>query len=157
MRVGMGFDMHRLVCGRELWLGGVKIPYALGLAGHSDADVLLHAIIDSLLGAASMPDIGRLFPDDDESYRGISSLILLSQAWDMVRAKGYRVVNIDSVIVAERPKLAPYIDEMKQQIARVLRVGADQVGIKAKTSEGLGPVGIGEGIAAYAVSAIEIS
>ncbi|HHY46964.1 MAG TPA: 2-C-methyl-D-erythritol 2,4-cyclodiphosphate synthase [Firmicutes bacterium] len=155
MRVGIGFDVHRLVHGRELWLGGIKIPYHLGLEGHSDADVLLHAIADSLLGAASMEDLGRLFPDNDETYRGISSLILLSRVMDRIRARGYSIVNIDSVVIAERPKLAPYIDDMKREISGALQIAPDRVGIKAKTSEGLGPTGIGEGIAAYAVSAIE--
>lgn len=150
MRVGTGYDVHRLVEGRPLILGGVQIPYDKGLSGHSDADVLLHAIMDALLGAVGKGDIGRHFPDRDLQYRGISSLELLERVMEMVRELGFKVVNIDSVVMAEEPKLAPYTDEMVQKIASVLEVSPFAVNIKATTTEGLGCIGRGEGIAAQA-------
>lgn len=151
MRVGMGYDVHRLVEGRKLILGGVEIPFAMGLLGHSDADVLLHAVKDALLGAAGLGDIGRHFPDTDQEYRGISSLILLKKVGDMLKERGYLTNNIDAVVVAERPKLAPYIKEMQVNIAKVLEIPVDRVNVKATTTEGLGFTGIGQGIAAHAV------
>ncbi|HHY97935.1 MAG TPA: 2-C-methyl-D-erythritol 2,4-cyclodiphosphate synthase [Firmicutes bacterium] len=155
IRAGIGFDVHRLEEGRELWLGGIKIPYHKGLMGHSDADVLLHALADSLLGAAAMPDLGQLFPDTDPKYEGISSLELLSNVWARIRSSGYRVLNVDMVIIAEEPRIAPYIGDMKKKIAGVLQVSQDQVGIKAKTAEKLGAIGDLRGIEAYAVCVLE--
>jgi len=150
-RVGNGYDVHRLVDGRKLILGGVEIPYEKGLLGHSDADVLVHSIMDALLGACGESDIGKHFPDTDSTYKGISSLVLLGKVGDILYAKGYTIGNIDSIIVAERPKLATHIDEMKKRISGILKVEMDCVGIKATTTEGLGFAGKGEGIAAYAV------
>lgn len=152
MRVGFGYDVHRLVEGRPLVLGGINIPYEKGLLGHSDADVLTHAIMDALLGAAGAGDIGRHFPDSDLQYQGISSLDLLSRVRDILQEKGLNVVNIDSVIVAQKPKLAPYMDGMTLNVAESLGVNPSQVNVKATTTEGLGFAGIGEGIAAYAVA-----
>jgi len=151
LRVGTGYDVHRLVKGRPLILGGVEIPFEFGLCGHSDADVLVHAVIDALLGAASLGDIGRHFPDSDEKYRGISSLKLLDIVVSMLGEKGLKVGNVDAVIVAQRPKLAPYIQEMAANIAGVLGVSAGKVNVKATTTEGLGYIGSGQGIAAQAV------
>jgi len=156
MRVGFGYDVHRLVAGRALVLGGVTIPYELGLLGHSDADVLLHAIKDALLGAAGEGDIGRHFPDTDPEYQGISSLILLDRVGEILAAKGYLINNIDSTIVAQRPKLAPFIAEMCANIANTLGIDASAVNVKATTTEGLGFTGTGEGIAAYAVATLAI-
>lgn len=155
MRTGIGYDVHRLAPERELILGGVHIEYELGLLGHSDADVLCHAVMDALLGAAGLPDIGRLFPDSDPAYAGADSLKLLAQVAERVQAAGFSIGNVDGVIVAQRPKLAPYIDRMRENIARVLGVGAGAVGVKATTTEGLGFAGAGEGIAAYAVALLE--
>ena len=155
MRIGQGYDVHRLVEGRDLVLGGVKIPYEKGLLGHSDADVLLHAIADALLGAAALGDIGRHFPDTDERFKGVDSMKLLAEVVRLVREKGYRVGNVDATIVAQAPKLAPYIEEMTENIARVLGVGKDQVNVKATTEERLGFTGSGEGMSAYAVAGIE--
>lgn len=154
MRVGFGYDVHRLTAGRELILGGVVIPYDRGLLGHSDADVLLHAIKDALLGAAGEGDIGRHFPDSDPQYQGISSLVLLERVGHILAAKGYRLNNIDSTIVAQRPKLAPFIEEMRANIARTLGLEKSAVNVKATTTEGLGFTGAGEGIAAYAVATV---
>lgn len=154
-RIGTGYDVHRLVEGRRLILGGVEIPYAKGLLGHSDADVLLHAICDSLLGAVGLGDIGRHFPDMDERYRGISSLSLLSKVGRLIEEKGFRVNNIDATVVAEQPKIARHIPAMVANIARALGMDETAINIKATTTEGLGFAGRGEGIAAYAVSAIE--
>lgn len=150
MRVGIGFDVHRLVESRPLIIGGVTIPYHLGLQGHSDADVLLHAIADGLLGAAGLGDIGMHFPDTDPQYLGISSMTLLSDVKQKIMKAGFDVNNVDAVIVAQQPKMAPYIPEMKLNIARVLEVGAQAVNIKATTTERLGFTGRGEGIAAWA-------
>ncbi len=153
-RIGNGYDVHKLVEGRKLTIGGLEIPYEKGLLGHSDADVLVHAIMDALLGACGEPDIGSHFPDSDVSYKGISSLVLLEKVRDIVRAKGYGIANIDSIIVAERPKLAPYIDGMKEKLSGALKLDKGLIGIKATTSEGLGFTGTGEGIASYAVASI---
>ena len=154
-RFGMGYDVHRLVEGRKLILGGVEIPWEKGLLGHSDADVLLHAIADALLGAAALGDIGRHFPDTDERFKGADSMKLLAEVGRLVREKGYRVGNVDATIVAQAPKLAPHIEEMTENIARVLGVGKDQVNVKATTEERLGFTGSGEGMSAYAVAGIE--
>ncbi len=151
IRIGNGYDIHRLVAERPLILGGVKIPHELGLLGHSDADALTHAIMDAMLGALSLGDIGHYFPPTDPKWAGADSLVLLSQVQTLVKANGFRVGNIDSVIVAERPKLKPHISAMRDRLADVLELKPDQIGIKATTNEKLGPVGREEGIAAYAV------
>lgn len=153
-RVGNGYDVHKLAEGRKLILGGVEIAYGKGLLGHSDADVLIHSIMDALLGACGESDIGNHFPDNDMSYKGISSLVLLEKVKGILCNKGYRIANIDSIIVAEKPKLSPYIDEMKEKISDILQLDKDCIGIKATTSEGLGFTGRGDGIAAYAVAGI---
>lgn len=150
MRIGTGYDVHRMTEGRELVLGGVKIPCERGLLGHSDADVLVHAVMDALLGAAALGDIGRHFPDSDEKYRGISSLKLLEQVGALVQQEHYIVGNIDATIIAQRPKLAPFIELMRDNIAAVLGISRSQVNVKATTEEGLGFTGSGEGIAAQA-------
>ncbi|WP_371376707.1 2-C-methyl-D-erythritol 4-phosphate cytidylyltransferase [Sporomusa aerivorans] len=154
IRSGIGYDVHRLVAERKLILGGVDIPYDQGLDGHSDADVLLHAIKDALLGAAALGDIGRHFPDSDDRYKGISSLKLLAEVGNILAAHGYAINNIDATIVAQRPKLAPYIMRMNQNIAEILGLNSNQVNIKATTTEGLGFAGQGQGIAAYATATI---
>lgn len=153
-RVGTGYDVHRLVEGRPLILGGVEIPHVLGLEGHSDADVLLHAIADALLGAAALGDIGQHFPDTDERWRGADSLELLGQVARLVAGAGYRVGNVDATVVLERPKLRPHIDAMRGNVARALGIGVDQVSVKATTSERLGFVGTGAGAAAHAVCSL---
>jgi 2-C-methyl-D-erythritol 2,4-cyclodiphosphate synthase len=154
LRFGIGYDVHRLVTGRELILGGVSIPYEKGLEGHSDADVLAHAIMDALLGAAGQGDIGRHFPDTDAKYKGISSLMLLERVMEIVSEAGFQVNNIDSIIVAQRPKLAPYISTMAENLAGAMRVPVSAVNVKATTTEGLGFTGSGEGIAAHAVAGL---
>lgn len=154
-RFGMGYDVHRLVEGRKLILGGVEVPYEKGLLGHSDADVLLHAITDALLGAAALGDIGRHFPDTDPRFEGADSRKLLRHAMGMLKEKGYEVGNVDATIVAQRPKLAPYIEKMRDNIAEDLGVEKDQVNVKATTEEKLGFTGSGEGMSAYAVAGIE--
>lgn len=151
MRIGTGYDVHRLTDGRKLIIGGVDIPYEKGLLGHSDADVLLHAIMDALLGAAAMGDIGKHFPDSDPEYEGISSILLLKKVSGMISEKLYFIENIDATIIAQAPKMRPYIDEMRQNVAAALDISADQVNIKATTEEGLGFTGEGLGIAAQAV------
>lgn len=151
MRIGTGYDVHRLVPERDLIVGGVKIPYEKGLLGHSDADVLLHAIMDALLGAAALGDIGLHFPDNDPAYKGISSLLLLKKTGELLLEKGYLIENIDSVIIAQEPKMRPYIEEMRKNIADVLEIEVEQVNVKATTEEGLGFTGAKEGIAASAV------
>ncbi len=151
MRIGTGYDVHRLVPERDLIVGGVKIPYEKGLLGHSDADVLLHAIMDALLGAAALGDIGLHFPDNDSAYKGISSLLLLKKTGELLLEKGYLIENIDSVIIAQEPKMRPYIEEMRKNIADVLEIEVEQVNVKATTEEGLGFTGAKEGIAASAV------
>ncbi|HLU77170.1 MAG TPA: 2-C-methyl-D-erythritol 2,4-cyclodiphosphate synthase [Burkholderiales bacterium] len=155
MRIGQGFDVHALVSGRPLIIGGVTIPYDRGLAGHSDADVLLHAVTDALFGAAGLGDIGRHFPDTDEKYRGADSRVLLREAAARVRAAGYRVCNIDATVIAQAPKMAPHIEAMARNIAEDVGIDAACVNIKAKTTERLGFTGRGEGIAAEAVTLIE--
>ena len=154
-RFGMGYDVHRLVEGRRLILGGVAVPYEKGLLGHSDADVLLHAIADALLGAAALGDIGRHFPDTDPRYAGADSGVLLARVRELIEEKGYRVGNIDATVVAQRPKLMAYIPQMVTNIARILAVPEDAVNVKATTEETLGVTGSGEGIAAHAVCLIE--
>jgi 2-C-methyl-D-erythritol 2,4-cyclodiphosphate synthase len=154
-RFGFGYDIHRFTPDRKLILGGVEIPSALGLLGHSDADVLLHAICDALLGAAALGDIGQRFPDTDSQFKGISSLNFLASTRELLVAGGYRIVNVDSTVVLESPKIAPYVPAMRQQIANALNLGVDQVSVKATTNEGLGALGAGEGCAAYAVATIE--
>ena len=151
MRVGMGYDVHKLVTNRPLILGGVMIPYERGLLGHSDADVLIHAIMDALLGAMALGDIGKHFPDTDEQYRGISSMDLLKQVKNLVDREAYIIGNIDATIVAQRPKLAPYIPAMVENIAKVLEIDINQVNIKATTEEGLGFTGTGKGMSAKAI------
>ena len=155
MRIGHGYDVHRLVTGRRLVLGGVEIAYDKGLLGHSDADVLLHAISDALLGAAAMGDIGKHFPDTDEKYRGADSLVLLTRVAELLEERGYKVVNVDSTVLAEAPKLAPHIEKMRENISRALGVDIDAVSVKATTEERLGFTGKGQGIAAHAVCLID--
>ncbi len=151
MRVGIGYDVHRLVEGRDFVMGGVKIPYEKGLLGHSDADVLLHAVMDALLGAAAMGDIGKHFPDTDQAYKGISSLTLLEKVGELLTKEGFLIENIDAVIIAQAPKMRPYIDAMRENIAETLGLDAAHVNVKATTEEGLGFTGTGEGISAQAV------
>ena len=155
MRVGMGYDVHRLTAGRKLILGGVEIPYGKGLLGHSDADVLVHAVMDALLGAAALGDIGKHFPDTDPEYEGVSSIRLLEHVGRLLDEKGYVIENIDAAIVAQRPKMRPYIEQMRENIATALRIETDQVNVKATTEEGLGFTGTGEGISSQAVCAVE--
>jgi len=155
MRIGHGYDVHRLVEGRALILGGVEIPWHLGLDGHSDADVLLHAVTDALLGAAAMGDIGKLFPDHDPQYKGISSLVLLKRAWERISEKGYKLGNLDVTVIAQKPKLLPHIPQMVENTAKVLGADVDQINIKATTEEHLGFTGREEGIAAHAVCILE--
>ena len=155
MRIGHGYDVHRLVEGRKLILGGVEVPHRLGLDGHSDADVLVHAVMDALLGAAALGDIGKLFPDTDEAYRGIDSMILLARVRTAIEEKGYGVGNVDCTILAQKPKLAPHIPLMKQRIADVLGVDPDRVNVKATTEERLGFTGAEAGIAAHAVCLLQ--
>ena len=152
MRVGHGYDVHRLVEGRKLILGGVEIPWEKGLLGHSDADVLVHAVMDALLGAAGLWDIGHAFPDNDPAYAGIDSMLLLARVRDMLTEKGYTVGNVDATILAQRPKLAGHIPQMRRNIAQVLGVEEDCVNFKATTEEGLGFTGSGEGMPAHAVA-----
>ena len=154
MRVGMGYDVHRLTENRELILGGVKIPYEKGLLGHSDADVLLHAIMDALLGAAALGDIGKHFPDTDPAYKGISSIRLLEHVGALLEEADYVIGNIDATIIAQRPKMAPHIPAMRKNAAEALKISVDQINIKATTEEGLGFTGTGEGISAQAVCAL---
>lgn len=151
MRVGIGYDVHRLVNDRPLILGGISIPHEKGLLGHSDADVLLHAIMDSLLGALALGDIGKYFPDTNESYKNISSLLLLQKVVELINNKGYKIENIDSTIIAQRPKLAPYIAEMRKNIAKTLKISIDNVSVKATTEEGLGFSGREEGISSQSI------
>ncbi len=155
MRVGFGFDSHQLVKERPLILGGVNIPYEKGLAGHSDADVLLHAIIDALIGAAGLSSIGELFPDTDPGYKNVDSMLLLEQTVNIIKLKGYRVINVDSTILAEEPKLSAYCKQMREKIAAYLKLEIDEVSIKPKRGEGMGFVGRKEGIAAMAVVLIQ--
>ena len=155
MRIGHGYDVHRLTENRKLIIGGVEIPYEKGLDGHSDADVLLHAIIDALLGAAALGDIGKLYPDNDKSFLGIDSMLLLRDTFQRISEKGYTISNIDATVIAQRPKLAPYIPTMRERIANTLSLSINDVNIKATTEEKLGFTGSGEGIAAHAVCLIK--
>lgn len=155
MRIGHGYDVHRLTEGRKLILGGVEVPFARGLDGHSDADVLIHAVMDALLGAAALPDIGVQFPDTDERYRGISSVLLLETVMQRVRECGYDVGNVDVTVLAQRPKLKDHIPQMRQRLAQAMRIAEDRVNIKATTEEGLGFTGSGEGIACHAVCLLQ--
>ncbi len=152
MRIGQGYDVHRLVEGRTLIIGGVDIPYEKGLLGHSDADVLLHAVMDALLGAAALGDIGQHFPDSDERYKGISSIALLKEVGKILQENGYMIENIDSTVIAQRPKLLPYRPQMAENIAAALGIEKEQVSVKATTEEGLGFTGTGEGISAQAIA-----
>ena len=151
MRIGTGYDVHKLVENRKLILGGVEIPYEKGLLGHSDADVLIHAIMDAILGAAALGDIGMHFPDNDDAYKGISSIVLLKKVAEIIKNEGYEIGNIDSTIIAQRPKLAMYIPAMRENIANALEISVSQVNVKATTEEGLGFTGEGLGIASQAI------
>ena len=155
MRIGHGYDVHRLTTGRRLLLGGVDIPWEKGLLGHSDADVLTHAVMDALLGAAGLWDIGHAFPDTDPAYEGADSLLLLDRVMEMLSERGYRVGNVDATILAQRPRLAPHIPQMRANLAAHLGVGEDRDNVKATTEEGLGFTGAGEGMAAHAVALLE--
>ncbi len=155
MRIGHGYDVHRLVEGRKLILGGVEVPHTLGLLGHSDADVLTHAVMDALLGAAALGDIGRHFPDTDPAYKGADSLVLLDHVMALLEKAGWQVGNVDATILAQKPKLAPYIDQMRDNLARRMKVAPEQVNVKATTEEKLGFTGAEEGIAAHAVCLLE--
>ena len=155
MRIGHGFDIHRLEEGRQLFIGGVEVAYTRGLAGHSDGDVLLHAVADALLGAAGEPDLGALFPDTDPTFKGIASVILLTQAVSRVEAKGFRIVNIDSTIAAQAPRLSPFLAAMGRTIAQAAGIESQRVNVKVKSAEGLGAIGRGEGIAAWVVCLLE--
>lgn len=154
MRIGHGYDVHALIKGRKLIIGGVEIPHEMGLLGHSDADVLLHAVCDALLGAAALGDIGKYFPDTDPAFSGIDSLILLKKTAELLRENGYKIENIDSTVIAQRPKLSPYIENMRKNIANALTVDVSRVSVKATTEEGLGFTGKERGIAAHAVCLI---
>jgi len=154
-RIGHGYDVHRLVEDRKLILGGVEIPYEKGLLGHSDADVLVHAVMDALLGACALGDIGKLFPDNDDSFKGISSMLLLAKVREVLNECGYVINNVDSTIIAQRPKLAPFIADMRKNIANELGIDIEQVSVKATTEEKLGFTGDGSGIAAHAVALVE--
>lgn len=151
MRIGMGYDVHKLVPERKLILGGVTIPYELGLLGHSDADVLLHAIMDSLLGAATLGDIGKHFPDTDDKFKGISSIKLLTEVGKLISEKGYKIENIDATIIAQKPKMAPHIPLMRENIASALNIELDKINVKATTEEGLGFTGGGKGISSQSI------
>lgn len=155
MRIGQGYDVHRLVVGRKLIIGGMEIPFEMGLDGHSDADVLVHAIMDALLGAAALGDIGKLFPDTDEAYAGADSIKLLQKVGMLLEENGYQIVNIDSTIIAQQPKMRPFIEGMCQNIADALQIQKDQVSVKATTEEGLGFTGRKEGIAATAIALLD--
>ena len=155
MRIGMGYDVHKLVEGRDLILGGVNIPYEKGLLGHSDADVIIHAIMDALLGAAALADIGKHFPDTDPKYKGISSVLLLKEVGKLLADNNYRICNIDATIIAQAPKLRPFIDIMNKNVADALEIDISRVNIKATTEEGLGFTGSGEGISAQAICLLE--
>ena len=151
MRIGMGYDVHKLVENRDLILGGVKIPYSLGLLGHSDADVLLHAIMDSLLGAAALGDIGKHFPDSDDRYKGISSIELLKYVGSLLKENDWLIENIDSTIIAQKPKMAPHIENMRKNISEALNINIDQINVKATTEEGLGFTSEGKGISSQSI------
>jgi 2-C-methyl-D-erythritol 2,4-cyclodiphosphate synthase len=154
MRFGIGYDIHRMIVNRKLILGGVEIPFIKGLLGHSDADVLCHALADALLGAAALGDIGKHFPDTDIRFKNISSIVLLKHVGDLIRSNGYEIVNLDSTIVLQQPKVGPYIKRMRENIAQALAINENQVSVKATTSEELGFIGMGEGAAVHAIAAI---
>lgn len=154
MRVGMGYDVHRLTERRKLIIGGVEIPYEKGLLGHSDADVLIHAVMDALLGAAALGDIGKHFPDSDPAYKGISSILLLKKVGELLKKQGYSIGNIDAVVIAQKPKMAPYISLMRQNMADALGITVECISVKATTEEGLGFTGKGEGISSQAICLI---
>ncbi|WP_346867019.1 2-C-methyl-D-erythritol 2,4-cyclodiphosphate synthase [Clostridium sp. UBA1353] len=154
MRIGLGYDVHKLVPNRDLIIGGVKIPHTLGLLGHSDADVLIHAIMDSLLGAAALGDIGKHFPDTDAKFKGISSIKLLNEVRELLSKNNYKIENIDATIIAQRPKMSPYITSMRENISEALRISIDQINVKATTEEGLGFTGIEEGISSQSICLI---
>ncbi len=154
MRIGLGYDVHKLVPNRDLIIGGVKIPHTLGLLGHSDADVLIHAIMDSLLGAAALGDIGKHFPDTDAEFKGISSIKLLNEVRELLSKNNYKIENIDATIIAQRPKMSPYITFMRENISEALRISIDQINVKATTEEGLGFTGIEEGISSQSICLI---
>ena len=155
IRIGNGYDVHKLTEGRDLILGGVKIEHTMGLLGHSDADVLVHAIMDALIGAAALGDIGKLFPDTDEAYKGADSILLLKKVVALLKQKGYAIVNVDSILVAQKPKISPYIEKMRENIAKALEIEVDFVSVKATTEEKLGFTGREEGISAHAVCLLE--
>lgn len=155
MRIGHGYDVHRFADNRKLFIGGVEIPYTMGLDGHSDADVLIHAICDSLLGAAALGDIGKFFPDNDSSFKNIDSKILLGKTVDFLKEKGYRIVNVDATVIAQAPKLRPYIDNMREVLSKICEIDIDALNIKASTEEKLGFTGRLEGISAHSVCLIE--
>jgi 2-C-methyl-D-erythritol 2,4-cyclodiphosphate synthase len=155
MRVGIGYDVHQLIAGRKLWLGGVEVPHSKGLLGHSDADVLIHAICDALLGAAALGDIGKHFPDKDPQYKDIDSKILLRKCGELLEKKGYYIINIDSIVVAQQPKVGPFIPQMSQVMADILNIDIDQISVKATTTERLGFEGREEGISSQAVVLID--
>ena len=157
MRIGHGYDVHKLVEGRKLILGGVEVPFEKGLLGHSDADVLTHAVMDALLGAAGLGDIGRHFPDSDPAYAGADSLVLLDHVVALLGEKGWQVGNVDATILAQRPKLAPYLEQMRENLAARMKAALEQVNVKATTEEGLGFTGLGQGMAAHAVALLEPS
>lgn len=155
MRIGMGYDVHKLVEGRPLILGGVRIPYEKGLLGHSDADCLVHAIMDSLLGAAALGDIGRHFPDTDDSFKDADSMVLMEHVRDMLYEAGYSIGNIDATIIAQKPKMAPFVEEMRDRIAETLKIEKDRINIKATTEEGMGFTGEGLGITCQSIALLE--
>lgn len=155
MRVGLGYDVHKLVSNRDLIIGGVKIPFEKGLLGHSDADVLLHAIMDSLLGACALGDIGKHFPDTDDKYKGISSIVLLKETGKLIKENGYKINNIDATIIAQKPKMLPHIENMRQNIASALNININQINVKATTEEGLGFTGELLGISAQSIASVE--
>lgn len=156
MRIGFGYDVHAFALDRELWLGGVKIPFSKGLAGHSDADVLIHAICDALLGAAALGDIGKHFPDNSEEYKNIDSKVLLQNTSSLLAKAGYHIINIDSTLVLQQPRIAPYIDDIQKTLSQVLGIDTNQLSVKATTTERLGFEGREEGISAYAVALISL-
>jgi len=155
MRIGLGYDVHKLVPDRKLWLGGIEVPHTKGLLGHSDADVLIHAICDALLGAAALGDIGKHFPDKDPQYKGIDSKILLRRCGELLAQQGYHIANIDSIVVAQQPKIGPFIPQMRETLAQTLNIKVGQISVKATTTEWLGFEGREEGISAHAVALIE--
>jgi len=155
LKVGIGYDLHRLAEGRKLFLGGIEIPYHKGLLGHSDADVLIHALCDSLLGAIAEGDIGEHFPDSEPKYHGISSMKLLEQVSELIKSKGYSVCNIDAVVIAQEPSLTPFKDKIKEKVSKALNIAKESVSIKAKTNEGVGEIGHSEAISCYVVSLLE--